>query len=87
MKVKEFDGFVFGASTDLLKQPKYNVNDDGTIDTSFNNRAFIKKAYKEYLKGHSFFTYKGLKYIVPRIPYNNIEGSMKLEKFLTNEEE
>lgn len=52
--------------------------------TAFNPKTYIKKAYKAYLKGLMFFSYKGESYPVPRV---TPEYLSKLSEELEREEQ
>ena len=73
MKVKKNreSSTIFALSTDTKGVEKYSKDADGNIiDSNFNNKTFIKKAYKSYLKGKDMFMYKGQSYVVPKINKN-----------------
>lgn len=75
---------VFALTTDTLSINKYPTDDDGNIiNPRFNAKTFTKKAYKSYLKGLSFFRYKGSVYPVPKMKKDKLEES--LNKIESNE--
>ena len=50
---------VFALTTDTTSIKKFPVDDNGkVINPRFNAKTFTKKAYKSYLKGKTYFTYK-----------------------------
>jgi hypothetical protein len=69
---------VFALSTDTLSIKKYPTDDDGNIINSrFNAKTFTKKAYKSYLKGLSFFKYKGDWYPVPKMRKDKLQETLE----------
>jgi len=66
---------VFAQTTETWKVSKFSYNENGEIiNPDFNNRSYLKKAYKSYLKGKVFFTYKGNIYPVPRMTKQEIQN-------------
>ena len=75
---------VFGLSTDTLSIKKFPVDDDGEIiNSNFNAKTYIKKAYKAYKKGSTYFSYKGQRYLVPKLAEDKLEDM--LDKFSNQE--
>jgi hypothetical protein len=74
---------VFALSTLTHLIPKYHYDKDGNcINPDFNNRTYVKKAYKAYLKGQIYFRYKDNIYTVPKISKQALEdylNSVSLE--------
>lgn len=65
---------IFALSTLTHKIPKYHYNDEGNlINPDFNNRMYVKKAFKAYLKGQTHFLYKNNVYTVPKISKQALE--------------
>lgn len=65
---------VFALTTDTMSIKKFPVDDNGkVINPRFNAKTFIKKAYKSYLKGKTYFTYKGESYVVPKLSKERLE--------------
>jgi len=68
---------IFALSTITHDLPKFHYDEDGKcINPDFNNRLYVKKAYKAYLKGQKYFKYKDDIYTVPRI------SKQALDKYL-----
>lgn len=68
---------IFALSTITHDLPKFHYDEDGKyINADFNNRMYVKKAYKAYLKGQKYFKYKDAIYTVPRI------SKQALDKYL-----
>ncbi len=83
-KERNKDPMIFALSTDTLAIQKFSKNEDGEIiNPDFNNKTYLKKAWKAHLKGNIYFKYKGQLYPVPMMQKS------KLEKFINsyNEEE
>lgn len=75
---KNDNPMVFALSTDTLSIKKYPTDDNGEIiNRRFNAKTFTKKAYKSYLKGLTFFKYKGEMYPVPRMRKNKLEETLE----------
>lgn len=73
-KENKKDYSVFAQTTETWKVSKFGYNENGEpINSDFNNRTYLKKAYKAYLKGKIFFNYKGNTYPVPRMNKSDIE--------------
>lgn len=65
---------VFALTTDTMSIKKFPVDDNGkVINPRFNAKTFTKKAYKSYLKGKTYFTYKGESYVVPKLSKQQLE--------------
>lgn len=77
MKTQNKDSLVFALSTNTLNIQKFPKDDDGNIiNPRFNAKTFTKKAYKSYLKGLSFFKYKGETYPVPKAKKEVLEKAL-----------
>ena len=87
MKNKNEIPLVFGGITNTINTPKYSNDKDGNINSDFNNKLFLKKAYKAYKKGKVFFKYKGSDYIVPRVPLNEAVSNEDFNNLFKTEEE
>lgn len=94
-KVSNENPMVFAQTTETWKVSKFSYNEEGEIiNPDFNNRTYLKKAHKAYLKGKMFFSYKGNAYPVPRMTKkqledlgNGIESNEENIYNLVNEEE
>lgn len=66
---------IFAQTTETWKVSKYSYDEDGNIiNPDFNNRSYLKKAYKSYLQGKNFFKYKGDIYTVPKMKKQQLEN-------------
>lgn len=73
MKKNREKRFIFAANPNTLGMEIYNKDESGNIiDSDFNNKTFIKKAYKSYLKGKTHFNYKGINFAVPLVDMESI---------------
>lgn len=84
-KVSNENPMIFAQTTETWKVSKFSYNEEGEcINPDFNNKTYLKKAYKSYLKGKLFFTYKGNSYPVPRMKRKELEDI--INGIETNEE-
>lgn len=66
---------IFAQTTETWKISKFSYDDEGNIiNSEFNNRMYLKKAYKAYLKGKDFFKYKDQIYSVPKMKRKALEN-------------
>jgi hypothetical protein len=65
---------IFAQTTETWKVAKFAYDEEGNIiNPDFNNKTYLKKAYKSYLQGKDFFRYKENIYPVPKMKRKQLE--------------
>ncbi len=73
-ETRKNDPVVFALSTQTWLIKKHPVDEESNIiDPNFNARTYTKKAYKAFLQGKSYFTYKGTTYVVPKMQRSTLD--------------
>lgn len=77
-KNKQEDPLVFALTTQTHLLKKIPEDNNGNIiNSEFNAKTYTKKAYKAYLQGKSFFNYKGVTYVVPKMQKSKLDNYLE----------